>query len=134
MHVSSGFILFRKLRQGKFSLSVPGLGLNEQNTSCQSICSAGPFLQPLNREGGREGAAATSSLPGGAARPEWGLAGRGGLLLPGIPSLSCRARAGATQAPNGFQAPTLKGGGGEEWGSEGLWTGLLPFFLQAQVP
>ena len=95
---------------------------------------AGPFLQPLNREGGREGAAATSSLPGGAARPEWGLAGRGGLLLPGIPSLSCRARAGATQAPNGFQAPTLKGGGGEEWGSEGLWTGLLPFFLQAQVP
>lgn len=60
----------------------------------------------------------------------------GGPLLPGIPSLSCRARAGATQAPNGFQAPTLKGegwGGLGEEGSERLWTGLLPF-LQAQVP
>lgn len=111
-----------------------GMGVGEVGVPGARPLSAGPFLQPLNREGSREGAAATSSLPLGAARPEWGLAGRGGLLLPGIPSLSCRARAGTTQAPNGFQAPTLKGGGGEEWGSEGLWTGLLPFFLQAQVP
>lgn len=114
-----------------------GMGGGEAGVLGARPLSAGPFLQPLNREGGREGAAATSSLPLGAARPEWGLAGRGGLLLPGIPSLSCRARAGATQAPNGFQAPTLKGGVGGVGGgggSEGLWMGLLPFFLQAQVP
>lgn len=113
-----------------------GMGGGEVGVPGARPLSPGPFLQPLNREGGREGAAATSSPPLGAARREWGL-GRGGPLLPGIPSLSCRARAGATQAPNGFQAPTLKGGVGGTGGgggSERLCTGLLPFFLQAQVP
>ena len=38
MHVSTGSVLFQKLRHGNFSLSVPGLGLSGQNTSCQSIC------------------------------------------------------------------------------------------------
>ena len=45
MHVSTGLVLFQKLRHSNFSLSVPGLGLSGQNTSCQSIC----FTKRLQR-------------------------------------------------------------------------------------
>lgn len=75
------------------------------------VLSTGPFLQSLNRQSGREGATATSSLPLGAASPGMGSKGRGWPAPSRNPkpvSLWRRGRAGATQAPNGFQAPTLK--------------------------
>lgn len=80
-----------------------------------SVCWALP-ASPKQR--GWQGGGHCHILSASGSRRAWHGAQRGGGgLLPGISSLLCRGRAGATQAPNGFQAPMLKAGVGSRLSS-----------------
>lgn len=93
-----------------------GWGVRRGSSGWAPMCWAFPVAPKLT---GWQGGGHCHILSASGICQAWHGAwqGGGGPLLPGIPSLSRRGRAGATQAPNGFQAPTLKAGVGSRLNS-----------------